>query len=490
MRPSLTIALFLTVGLGTSCSMLPTIKLPSLELPSFASPPPVKPAPQLMEVFEQKIASKLLANAPVVSRIRTLSESRRLIEDLKQLVNQSGLNPNLLTPDQRRRFKNAASQLQSLQFEVEHWTAKNHLADLKYLTRDEVELELDAALVAITQNLDDQLVAGASYPASIVRSALGQVRQLPKSSNAQALLNQLANLPLNPREGSSGVETWERNKLAPYFNDAGLVAALKQLELQAAQATQTRIRLEQDLGKTSETMYEDLHYDISREPGPEQLSLDIVSLHIEEAMRFNRLSRPILIKGVQSESAPLFDTEEDRVTINLESLTSLPAFEFQTLAYQAAGELLTEQHWAFSWRRTLALAYGRWTIDRMESEQYFLDAESILGQQIQSELLTHLGIIEIKLAQSEWTYQQAKNHLQEVTPYNKDQVDRWLTALLAEDGSYAAAALIARDFKNQRLIENKFEPLKQVSNLFDTKYPVSLSEFFDRISGVVAPADS
>jgi len=453
------LALLMLLAVTTSCSLIPKLvqTAPRVQIESQSSP-------QLMEIFEQRIAEKLLSNAPATSPVRTLLETELLVDRFEELTLHSGLNRKLLTTEQRLQFAGFDVLLQSLQFEMQHWHSKNHLAELNHLNLDGNQIKQDVILKIVEENIRYQIATGVFYPEPLAQAALLQIRQLPKTEASQSL-HEL----LEAKGFSNGQSSWLGRKLEPYFDLADLANALTTLEAQAAK--------EKTFGYSVKQLYSDHRYDIRLESDPKQLTLDIVSLYLEEGLRFNQRRGSATIVGVEASLPRLLNVSHEELMVDLQAITSHPAFELQALAYQAAGEMLVDYQWAFNWQRTLALAYGQWTLNQMAAEKCFLDQESRVGLQVQKELFTQLGIIELKLALSEWTYAQARSYLMEQTPYNLKQVDRILVQLLAENGSYAAAAIISNEFKQHGLGLTKI-----VSNTIAAGYPNSLEAFFARIN--------
>lgn len=419
------------------------------------------PSPQLMQRFEQKIAAKLLAEAPEVLSFRTAAQAAILIEKLDKLVNQSGLNLNLLTSPQRNQLLTLSEMHRALIFEQQYWTTRNHLAAVSHLP---------PLVTSIQANLQDQAELGILYPERLQIAAISALRQLPEDQRPNELDVYLGKIPT-----TSDVGPWIRARLKPFFTEQQLIDALVELE-----NASSRIRVgiharEKNLNRSLEAFYSDPRYDIRLEATPEQLTLDIISLHIEEALQFSRRENAVTILGVSSTSASYIKIDDNGVTVFLDPITELPAFEFQSIAYQTAGELLASARWPFPWRNTLALAYGQWVAEKLIEEGYFSDEESKLARLSQHMLFNQLGVIEAKLALGQWRYSDAKAHLQKETPYTAEQVDRWLRQMLAEDGSYAAAALAANAFS-----EWDKDLINVIEKEMERQLPVSLSDFLNR----------
>lgn len=462
-----TIALLVLLAVGTSCSLIPPLTLPAAK-----AQVEYQSSPELMRVFEQRIAEKLLSEMPATSPVRTLSETQLLVNRLKQLARHSGLNRKLLTIEQRSQLASFDKKILALQFEVQCWRSKNHLAELNYLNVAGNPIKQDVILKTVEENIRSQIALGVFYPQPLARAALLQIRQLPKTAASDSLLELL-----ETKEFVHDLGSWQLRKLEPYFDPADLPEVLATLEAQAAK--------EEPLIYPVKELYSDTRYDIRFESDPEQLTLDIVSLHLEEALRLSQHRGSATIIGVEASFPQLLNVSREKLMVDLEAIASHPAFEFQALAYQAAGEMLADHQWAFNWQRTLALAYGQWTLNRMAAEMYFLDQESRLGLHVQKELFTQLGVVELKLALSMWTYEQARSYLIELTPYSPKQVDRMLNQLLAENGSYAAAAIVSNQFDEHGLELTKF-----VSSSIALGYPDSLEAFLARINEVAASTDS
>jgi hypothetical protein len=462
-----TIALLVLLAVGTSCSLIPPLTLPTAK-----AQVEYQSSPELMQVFEQRIAEKLLSEMPATSPVRTLLETQLLVNRLEQLAHHSGLNRKLLTIEQRIQLASFDNQILALQFEVQYWRSKNHLAELNYLNVAGNPIKQDVILKTVEENIRSQIALGVFYPQPLAQAALLQIRQLPKTAASDSLLELL-----ETKEFVHDLGSWQLRKLEPYFDPADLPQVLATLEAQAAK--------EEPLIYPVKELYSDTRYDIRFESDPEQLTLDIVSLHLEEALRFSQRRSSATIIGVEASFPRLLNVSREKLMIDLEAITSHPAFEFQALAYQAAGEMLADHQWAFNWQRTLALAYGQWTLNRMAAEMYFLDQESRLGLHVQKELFTQLSVVELKLALSMWTYEEARSYLIELTPYNPKQVDRMLNQLLAENGSYAAAAIVSNQFDGHGLELTKF-----VSNSIALGYPDSLEAFLARINEVAASTGS
>jgi|GEM_PF-1881159 len=434
-----------------------------------------RPAPQMMQRFEQKIAAHLLSEVPSVPRVRTSAQSNALIEKLDKLINHSGLNLNLLTRQQRNQLLTLNEEYRALIFEQQYWPTKNHLADLSQLqqlatTIDQsvpntsinapIEATVQALIQALQENLQDQVNRGILYPKPLQLAALSASKQLPKNQESNELVDYLNEIPTTPDVGP-----WIRARLRPFFNEPQLLRALVQLDNQSSSIGDRELA----------AFYADPRYDIREELNPEQLTLDIVSLHIEEALQFYRRESAITILGISSTSSDTIRVDHNTVLVYLTSITALPAFEFQSIAYQSAGELLTIPHWPFPWRRTLALAYGQRAAEQLLDAGYFLDDESKLAHLAQQRLFIQLGIIEAKLALGQWSYSDAKVHLQNESPYTAEQIDRWLVRMLAEDGSYAAAALTSKAFSMQDI-----DLSAVIEQEMERQFPVDLNDLLNR----------
>jgi hypothetical protein len=432
--------------IGASCSLMP-VALQSRSAQAVQQPTD-QPSPQMMQRFEQKIAAHLLSEIPDVPTIRTSAQSNDLIGKLDKLVNHSGLDLDLVTRQQRNQLLALNDVYRALKFEQPYWPTKNHLADLTHLrhlvaTKDQ-GAAISALIEALQENLQDQANRGILYPKPLQQAALSASRPLAENLQSNELVGYLNTIPTTPDVGP-----WIRARLKPFFNEQELVRALAQLETESnsigARVYDTEIALNRELA----AFYSDPRYDIRKEANPEQLTLDIVSLHVEEVLQFYRREQAVTILGVSADSSETIRIDDNTVLVYLAPITALPAFEFQSIAYQTAGELLSNAQWPFPWHRTLALAYGQWAAEQLAKAGYFSDEESKLAHLTQQWLFVQLGIVEAKLALGQWSYLDAKVHLQNKTPYTAVQVERWLMQMLAEDGSYAAAALATKAFSMQ-----------------------------------------
>ena len=460
------------LAIGSGCSLAPALLQPTLPQPKQQSKE--LPSAQLMQRFEQEIADHLLGEAPVVPTVRTSAQSKILIEKLDKLVNQSGLNLNLLTSQQRNQLLGLSEACRALKFEQRYWSTKNHLADVSHLQQPLAAIDQNAPdselITAIQDNIQQQEDLGIFYPKPLQVAALSALQRLPEDPQTNELTAYLRGIPT-----TADVSPWVRARLQPFFTEQQLIEALVKLQSASSSIRKSIDTSEQKKNRPLKEFYSDPLYDISLEANPEQLTLDIISLHIEEALQFSQREKSVTILGVNSNSAGFIKVDNNTVTVFLNPITELPAFEFQSIAYQTAGELLASPRWPFLWRNTLALAYGQWTAELLAEEGYFSDDESKLAHLAQQMLFIQLGIIETKLALGQWSYLDAKMHLQKETPYNAEQVERWLLQMLVEDGSYAAAALAARAFSGQ----NK-DLINVIAQEMERQLPVDLSDLIYR----------
>ena len=470
---------------STSCSLLPRVLQPnSPQSGKQGLKQNEQPSPEMMQRFEQKIAAQLLSEVPDVPRVRTAEQSTELIEKLDKLVNHSGLNLDLVTRPQRNQLLTLDEVQRALKFEQQYWPTKNHLADLNELQQVDTSLDASARnnslIKSLRENLNDQASQGILYPQPLQLAALCVMKHLPKGQRPKGLSAYLSALPT-----AADVGPWIDARLKPFFNAQQLVSALVELENESTRLKGRLLSTETKLDRELEAFYSDPRYDIRAETNPEQLTLDIVSLHIEEVLQFYQRQQAVTILGISSAASDTIRVDHNTVLIYLAPITALPAFEFQAIAYQSAGELLAVSHWPFLWRRTLALAYGQWAAEQLAAANYFLDDESAMAHLTQQMLFIQLGIVEVKLALGQWSFSAAKEHLQNETPYTAAQVDRWLLRMLAEDGSYAAAALATKAFetKNNDLIN-------VIEQEMARQLPASLADFLSRpgITNITAPA--
>jgi hypothetical protein len=439
------------LAIGTGCSLMPALLQPSQPQQSegqSGGQSEDQPSAQLMQRFEQKIADRLLAESPVVPIVRTSAQAKILIEQLDKLVNQSGLNLDLLTSLQRNQLLGLSEAYRALKFEQHYWSTRNHLADVSHLQQEVATIDQSAPgselITAIQENIQEQDDLDILYPKPLQLAALSALQRQPEDQRTDEL-----GAYLRAIQTTADVGPWIRARLQPFFTEQQLIEALVELQSRSSSIRKNVDTSEKKQNRPLEEFYSDPLYDIRLEANPEQLTLDIISLHIEEALQFRGREKAVTILGLSSNSTGFIKADEKSVTVFLDPITELPAFEFQSIAYQTAGELLASTRWPFPWRRTLALAYGQWTAEQLAEQGYFSDDESKLARLTQQMLFIQLAIIETKLALGQWSYLDAKMHLQQETPYNAEQVDRWLLQMLTEDGSYAAAALAARAFSGQ-----------------------------------------
>ena len=399
-----------------------------------------------MQAFEQEIADQLLKNLPDIPTVRTQKASTRLIAELDALLNQSGVNRKLLTPEQQRRFAALSLTLSQLKSDQVDWQQRNHFADFaKVQLEPEDSIQRQQVIDAIKYNLQEQRNSGIFYPKRLLGAGL-------KAAEGAGTA-----LPLALQSGPGSETDWISNRLNPYFSRADLARAksgLKDLLNKQPEAVQADFYLDQK-------------YDIRTEAQPEQLSLDIISLHAEEALSFSGYNSALDVKGVASglltPLTALNEANSETLLIAFDRTLALPAFELQTLAYLAAGNIVSRQPWSYRWRQTHALAEGIQLTQQLNAKDYFTSGEAKLGLAVRQRLLIQFGILEIEIATGELDIDDARVYLLAETPYDASHIDGLLLEFLAFDGSYAAAALIAHHSSNIDKTEHLDELLRLLS---------------------------
>jgi hypothetical protein len=414
-------------------------------------------SPELIRDFEQQIAAQLLASIPDLPKVKTTVDIEALIKQLDAVLNQSGINKNLLTPEQRQQFSELDSILTQLRNDLPEWRQRNHLTDLHYglgeqittpnnsqpgnqLTASQLK-ERQKLIDAITTNLLQQENAEHRYPIELIQAIRPSALQI-------GITNSLLD------KSAASTTAWFRNRLEPYFENTDYAKQLEKL-----QSLIVPVEIESE----TKALYRSPSYDIRNEASPEQLTLDLVSLHLEEALVFGGFDSILNIRGFdQGLMAPLTGTDE---TLNLDfsKTMAMPAYELQTMAYQSSGYFLVVQSWSFRWRETLAIAQGYWLANQLHREAYFTNEEANTGFIYRQQLIIHFGILEIMMAIDDADLSMASAYLLANTPYTETQVKMLILELLESDGSYAAAAILANGNAFPELV--KLDPIKQPESL-------------------------
>jgi hypothetical protein len=432
----------------SGCQTLPSLPNPFQRTVSVAEPesaPATRRQQSVIQDFEREIANQLLASAPTWQEVSSQDERQAYVSAANRIINQSGLNLALLTSRQIR----ALDALKALLFEGEHqlsrWVELNHL---KYI--HQISANPDPALIqTLGDNLNQQIAAGVSYPQPFIDAALVISSEHPTLSN---IIQRL----------STDEQLWAKNRIKGHIDGPTPVTQIQDSSNVLLSAL-----------RDTESLYENPYYDIRREVQPEQLALDLIALSLEEGLTFFSQSDDISISGFEHESPFLSLVSGQVVELNLPQLLTLPAFEYQTIAFLAATQLSSDASWPPVWRASLAHAVGiRLTSDSVPTH------ETEVGRQLKQLMTYKLAIAELELASGSATFEQIKIDLLANSPYSEAQLDQLLLNWIASDASMALSAKILQEIRSVRR-----EDLKQI---LEMPAPTNFAEFKSQLAQQLA----
>ena len=444
--------LLVGVVLVTGCQNLPSFSNPFQRTVTIAKPTAEATNNQksVLQDFEREIANKLLSAAPTWQAIATRQERQAYVTDADKILNRSGLNRALLTQRQRDTLDQIQVYLTQGEYEVKNWNTLNHLKHLH-----QIEANPDPKLVkTLIQNLSAQAQFGSSYPRAYIDSSLALTTA---RSDLQEAIHQL------PADD----QLWAQNRLNGVFiiDDPGVLTSLQGA---AERLTQ---EIQQDAGA-----YGNPYYDIRREAEPEQLALDLFALNLEEGLLSLSHGQEVSISGFEHRSPNLMLITNQSAEINLPQLLALPAFEYQSLAFDAAAQLASSLNWPPVWQKSLSKAQGL----RLKTDSATNSGpETTLGRQVRELLMFKLAIAEIELALGVTTMAQVKLDLIATLPYSESQLDQLMLNWFASDASMSLSAMLLLDvaeLTNEALTNLGEHPVPKDYEEFKTLLTQQLAE--------------
>lgn len=450
-----TLFTFIVVSLiGCGTLQIPTFNTPATQSRDNANQVRAANQSEMIADFEQKIAAQLLASAPELSLFATRKQTAEYAQVLKQLVNQSGLNPALLTTEQKRTFNSMAANLTTAEFRLARWQQLNHLSDLEKLSALEAATEQDYERVK--ENLSLQVIAGANYPKPLLNAAWRMTENKPVDMHA--VISSL----------TSNANRWAQAKLAFAFNEPEQQALLGRLR---ALRDQQRGHITQLLAENNlegSALYADPYYDVNHEADPPQIALDLLAINLEEALRVFGYQNPVAIEGIEIETFSLQIHSTDQVTFNLDQLRTLPAFEYPAIAHAAAARVITPSTWPLEWQESMSHGLARWLGDTLEQSQP-MAWQARFGLEYRTLLSLELAVAELELSLGLIDLDDVADRLSVHLPYSASQRQQLLLNWYASRGSAALGMLIAEDLKEL--------PKDMVSTLLNNGFPASYSSF-------------
>ena len=395
----------------------------------------------VIQEFEQKIATELLKNAPVWAIVATLEERQQFANTIDRIINHSGLTEDLLLSDQQKALSQFKLQLELAKFETSNWRKLEHLSQLQLSSSPQ---HLDA----ITQNLLQQTQSNMAYPARFIQQAASL------SSTTDNLNSVIASLDINANR-------WAQNRLDLVLTVPEQLAALPQLVEQRDNQRET-VRA---LMKNSSQFYQNTYYDLRTESDPEQLTLDLLTLHLSEELASLSYQQNIAIEGLEYTIFSLYLLNNDQLKISLNSWLDLPGFEFQSIVRNVAGDLIANQHWPAPWHRSLGAAIGYW-LETSESETAL---EIQIGSAVRQQLKLELAVAELELALKKTDIEQVQTTLSNELPYNDGQLSLLMTNWYAQQHSSTMSILMHREIKDM--------DKTQIRQLVESQAPSSYQNF-------------
>ncbi len=389
---------------------------------------------QVISRFEQKIAEQLLSDLPEPSPTATLVDTEQYAAKLNFIIHESGLKVDLLNTEQRRILMTIADELAISQFRLQRWQQLNHLGSVANL---QVELDQDKTYESLLTILSKQVTTGAAYPITFVNEAQNFVSKFSRPGGTSELTAAIAALSTNEQR-------WAQARLAFSLSETEQQAALGRLrtalDLQQAHLAELRTSLNLD-----ERMYSDPYYDLQQETDPGQILLDLIVMHLEEALLMFSFREELAIEGSDNLPFSIYNYRHNQLWLNLPHVLELPAFEVQSLAYDMSGEVLAPSNWPDEWRGSAAIGISWWLHGQLQSAKLFRD-EALYGSEVRRLLHLHLAIAELELSLGLITLPELEERLATRLPHNDTLRQKLMLDWFSSHRSYALGMLLAEDF--------------------------------------------
>lgn len=391
---------------------------------------------QVIQRFEQKIADHLLASIEPLPTVASRADTAQYAEQLNHILNEQGLRDSLLNSEQKKSLKKLSGELAIANFRLARWQQLNHLSTVPALLNTSDE---SATYKSLVETLSTQVAAGAAYPTQQKEQMLSLVNELIQPEATDELAAAISTLSANEQR-------WAQARLAFSLSESDQQLALGRLKT-ALEHQRTRLKQWRNQSGISDRVYSDPYYDLRQESDPGQIALDLIVLHLQEALLWSSYREPLAIEGVETQPYTLYRYANNQLTLNLEQVLNLPAFELQSLAYEMSAEILAPTAWPEEWRGSAAIGISWHLHDQFKNEQLFSD-EAYYGSEVRR--LSHLllAVAELELSLGLITMHELVEQFINVLPLDEQLGRQLLTNWFSSHRSYALAMLLTEDFSS------------------------------------------
>lgn len=479
----------------------------------------INPEPESIQAaFENRIAIKLMgpvlleAEEPIPDQ-ETLQTKLTMLDSL--LTQLASLNKNLLSLKQQHDIHQVKMLRISYQRELNLWHKSNHLTAIKTLipqqtfniqNRESVDLttrqiqEIPQSLSRLSQILEHQTSLGIIYPDELISYATDHIRNvavvkpgllldryqqlltysdltIKEQRNQYLLMEQKFEREIRPAyllllrylqdlKQAPGVRETSLvdgpGVIEPYLT--GQADILQILHDEQARTYQQITSASAQYSQSPGELYRDPKYTWADQPGSYQTILNLISLYALDIQKdldnwFRQLpANEVLLAGMDNPDLAHISYSDGQSLFDLQSLTNLPNYELETLAYQYTvpgfhlpGETISAKLQGSKLSRIYLSGWSIYSLNLLwqhrENKALFETGLAELGFLVRSHLAVCSAIIDVNLQIGNWSSDQARDFLSDQTPYSPGFIKRHVLRIIANAGSSVGSYLIARELK-------------------------------------------
>lgn len=421
------------------------------------------------------------------------------------------LNQKLLKEKNRNRTQQLIALQTSQQRTSKHWLELNHLneldslwprlifeplSDSQLLSEEDFLLSTKSKLVELQQRLTMQYDAGQQYPDRLLDDAITRldvilVNQTSSQNTDNAYLlrfqQQILYSSLSDLEKKQRFETF-KTKFYEHIQPAlaDFRTFLISLESQSSVDKPLKLKgtfsnvdaadnknlvtdlelnllsIDKSISQVAnnidiEDLYKDPVYLLVDKPQPKQMVLNLLTLYINDIESvltdwfYRRPDNDLLLVAADQLNSNLVHYNDGQVEFDLEKMTEIPDFEYESLAYQF---VVPGAHMLVGWTDlhtgpspvvdAFQLAWTQYSQTLpFENEPFYAEELSRIGYLVRYKRFVANALVDLKLYTGEWSVTEAETFLSAQLPYTEADIQTDITSILRHPGQHIEAWQLA-----------------------------------------------
>jgi len=425
------------------------------------------------------------------------------------------LDQKLLREKNRNRTRQLAALQASRQRVASHWAELNHLNELDALwpklifeplserdlaAEEDYLLSTKSKLVDLQLRITAQYAAGQLYPELLLTDSKSRLKAVVRSTSRSPnkdnpyllrFQQQLLYASITDQQKQQRFEAFTgrfHKLIQPAFK--AFLSFLESLDSQsniekpllltgtfgAVDASLNRERVNQlklslaDIDKSIvelapniniKTLYADPAYLLADKPKPKQMALNLLTLYVADiefeltTWFYRRPSDEVLLVAADQLSSDMIHYENGQVAFDLETMTALPDFEYESLAYQfvvPGAHMLapwTDLHTGQSpMADAFTLAWNQYSQTLpIANPSFYVEDLSRIGHRVRYKRFLTKALVDLQLHTGQWSVEEAELFMSSQLPYREAFIEAEIISILKHPGKNFEAWQLAESIE-------------------------------------------